>query len=149
MIPFQAVEHDEQAGPLPEDAGGDKLATARGDVDRQDAGLPPGGQPERKRSLPRGRLRSVADYDKEIARTQRLRSRALARERRKERDQRAEEKRQHDRRLIILGGSLLAAANRGDDAARGLVAWTREHLRAGDRKPFDGWKPDWESDGGK
>ena len=79
----------------------------------------------------RGRLRSVADYDKEIERNRRLRSRSLARERRKEKEQRAAEKRARDRRLVILGASLLAAGNRGDEEARRLVALTLEHLRPG------------------
>ena len=38
-------------------------------------------RPKRKRPSARGRLRSVADYDKEIERNQRLRSRSLARSR--------------------------------------------------------------------
>ena len=138
----------ENTGPEEQDAGGNKPVDP-GDVDQQDAGpAPPGARPKRERPLPRGRLRSVADYDKEIARNQRLRSRAQARNRRKERDRRLAEKKQRDRRLIVLAGSLLAAGNRGDADARRLVTWTLEHLRPGDREPFEGWKPDWESDDG-
>ena len=137
----------ENTGPEEQDAGGNKPVDPS-DVDQQDAGPAPGAKPKRERPLPRGRLRSVADYDKEIARSQRLRSRARARERRKERDRRLAEKKQRDRRLIILAGSLLAAGNRGDADARRLVTWTLEHLRPGDREPFEGWKPDWESDDG-
>ena len=147
MVTSLDVEKEQNGSPL-EDVGGDER-TDRGDIGRQEAGPAPGAKPKRKRPAARGRLRSVADYDKEIERNRRLRSRSLARERRKEKEQRAAEKRVRDRRLVILGASLLAAGNRGDEEARRLVALTLEHLRPGDSKSFDGWKPDWEADDGK
>ena len=132
--------------PTPEESG--DAESGPGDVARQNAGGS-GARPERKRRPPRGRLRTVADYDKEIARNKRLRSRALARERRKERDERDAERKLRNRRLVILGGALLAAAKGGDEHARRLVAAAVEHLRPADRPPFVDWKPDWESDDGQ
>ena len=97
----------------------------------------------------RGRLRSVAAYDQEIARNQRLRSRALDRERQKDRAISAAEKKARNRRMVILGASVLQAAKRGDSDARRLVAEALEHLRPGDKAPFEAWTPEWEKSSGE
>ena len=80
----------------------------------------------------RGRLRSVQQYDQEIARNQRLRARASRRER-------AAARSAHTRRLAILGGELIRLCREDDHAAQSIVARKLKNLAAGEITSFEGW----------
>ena len=115
-----------EGGDHPPAEGGDQAAPTTKGADR-----------------PRGRLRSVEQYDRELARIKRLRARAEARQRRA-RDQAAKaERRKHTRRLCTLAGALLAQARDGDTDVRRLIEAVLQ--RPDVREVFEGWDAPWEA----
>lgn len=102
---------------------------------KKEGGKPAGGKGD---ASPRGRLRSVANYDQDIARAQRLRALALSRERKAAQAA-------HDRRVAILGGELIRLCRLDDEAAQTIMANKLDNLAPGERKSFDGWT--WRKDG--
>ena len=91
---------------------------------------PPPPVPISARHLPR----TMQDIDDEIRRLEEHLEKRLAREK-------EDDKRQHRRRMTIVGGALLGLVEAGSAEAGAMLDAILQKIPKKERKPFDGWDP--------